>query len=801
MHKSKNILLVIFCLYYTIGTGQIKIDSINQVLIKKNEYFTLEREIIHLHTNKTTYITNEEIWFKAYIQDHRTHKPFAITKNLYITLYNDLGEKIAHKLYLVNNGFADGNFTIPKTLSTGDYVLMASTAHQENFTEDQRYYQQIKIKNLSQQPAEKTENEIKKSYDIQVLPEGGNLLEGVLNICGIKVINQKGLGVKKVVSELFEQGSDMPISTFNLNKFGMGKFTFTPLPNKNYYIVSNIDDTRIKTQIPKPQSKGVLLQCSLHPIKPMLIVELKTNEATLSSIKEKQFHILIHQYQKTKGLTASFKENTTAIKLAIPLKDLPFGTNTISLFDHNNNPIAERLIFNDFHDKIIASENIKTTIKEDSIVTSFNIKSKNLLVENASVSVSILPVETISNTNHRSIINSTYLQPFINSYIENPAYYFQNVTKRKKYDLDILLLTQGWSKYNWNNIFRDNIAYTTEHEQGMTLKGAINRIMSEKNNLLITSPENEFTDLLLPENGKPLRNFEYRNLFLKDSTNLQFVVNDKNSKASDARVKANIITFQPIDNNQRAKQLADKAFSAGSVNDIISNIDSINRTRLFKTDEKLEEVLIIGNKRIKRKTASGRILPKVYQQYLDKEVKASLKNLKNYLVTKSFVLKTNRFGQITIWRRLNGNLIPFQLFVNEQPVQNITSLLGIKLDIVDDIFIVEKDIVTPNSIQLYTSQKNYLNNNDKPLDLFLVTNGFQSKKTFYIPKYQSYDNLFFNQYGILGWIPTIKKNKNNEYEFSFLNTLSKEAKIFIEGIDQNGNLISEAKIIQIPSNL
>ncbi|GAA0711327.1 hypothetical protein GCM10009430_00700 [Aquimarina litoralis] len=787
-------------MYYTIGTGQIKIDSINQVLIKKNEYFTLEREIIHLHTNKTTYITNEEIWFKAYIQDHRTHKPFAITKNLYITLYNDLGEKIAHKLFLVNYGFADGNFTIPKTLSTGDYVLMASTAHQENFTEDQRYYQQIKIKNLSQQPAEKTENEIKKSYDIQVLPEGGNLLEGVLNICGIKVINQKGLGVKKVVSELFEQGSDMPISTFNLNKFGMGKFTFTPLPNKNYYIVSNIDDTRIKTQIPKPQSKGVLLQCSLHPIKPMLIVELKTNEATLSSIKEKQFHILIHQYQKTKGLTASFKENTTAIKLAIPLKDLPFGTNTISLFDHNNNPIAERLIFNDFHDKIIASENIKTTIKEDSIVTSFNIKSKNLLVENASVSVSILPVETISNSNHKSIINSTYLQPFINSYIENPAYYFQNVTKRKKYDLDILLLTQGWSKYNWNNIFRDNIAYTTEHEQGMTLKGAINRIMSEKNNLLITSPENEFTDLLLPENGKPLRNFEYRNLFLKDSTSLQFLINDNKNKPTNSNIKARITSFIPPEFSEKVSAI-NKSYFFDEKQKTNTNTD-MAKEQLFQSAEQLDEVLLFAKKTPKRKSNTGAVISGRHKSYLDDGERKAQVHLRRYLTTRGFAIVPDvGLFPFKVIKKTNNDTVSFKFFVNGiQTTPFIGKLNGINLENVEEIFIITNDLAHENSISVYGANINSIPT-EQHVSKITVINGFQSKKAFYTPKYKSYDSLFFKQYGVLGWIPNTKKNKNNEYEFSFLNTLNKEVKIFIEGIDQNGNLISEVKIIQIPNTL
>jgi len=82
MHQSKTVLLLLFCLFTTISIGQIKLNSIGQVLVKKNEYFGLEREIIHIHTNKTFYIANETIWFKAYIVNNLNHTPFSVTKNL-----------------------------------------------------------------------------------------------------------------------------------------------------------------------------------------------------------------------------------------------------------------------------------------------------------------------------------------------------------------------------------------------------------------------------------------------------------------------------------------------------------------------------------------------------------------------------------------------------------------------------------------------------------------------------------------------------------------------------------------------
>ena len=45
------------------------------------------------------------------------------------------------------------------------------------------------------------------------------------------------------------------------------------------------------------------------------------------------------------------------------------------------------------------------------------------------------------------------LTPYLKGYIEKPSYYFNNTDRKKLIELDLLLLTQGWSKYDWNDIF------------------------------------------------------------------------------------------------------------------------------------------------------------------------------------------------------------------------------------------------------------------------------------------------------------------------------------------------------------
>ncbi|GAA0711321.1 hypothetical protein GCM10009430_00690 [Aquimarina litoralis] len=794
MHKSKNTLLLFFCLYVTISLGQVRPDAVKQVLTKKSEYFTLEREIIHLHTNKTTYITNEEIWFKAYVLDHINHKPFPTTKNLYLTLYNELGDKIQHKLYLTEKGLANGAFNIPKDLTTGEYTLMASTAHQDNFKEDERYYKKITIQNLSQPEINETSDELTASYDIQVLPEGGNLLEGIINTCGIKIIDQQGHSVKEVNSKLYQKGNQKPITQVYLNKFGMGKFSFTPLPNEKYYVISTIGNTEIKTDLPIVQKRGITLKTSFHPSKPLLIVDLSTNQTTLPSIRNKEFHIIIHQYQKNTGFSMSFTDTEKTMKLAIPLEKLPYGTNTISVFDENYNPIAERLVFNNIHNKSFSSKIVRTNLKKDSIITTLKLTSKNKNIDNASISVSILPVETISNNDNGSIINSIYLQPFVKGYVENAEYYFKNSTNRKKQDLDVLLLTQGWSKYDWKNIFSDIKLPVVPHENGITLTGAINITNTPESKLLVNSRKNKFTEIIGSENDKPLRHFIFENLIFQDSSKIHFALINNKNKVTNANVKASIKSFNPANSNEKAFLIA----STPNQN----YFSETNKTSLdldqdfFKTEQQLEQVFITKKKYRSR----GAYWFNRHKAYIPEDMKRT-SNLMSYLRTRYFQItrtnpKTGDYSTPIFAREYRGKFKSYPFIVNGIS-KNPDFASQIRLKDVYKLYIRDEVNLPPLILVLW-----YPNLYDQTrVESLLVTNGFQSKKAFYTPKYKSYDNLFFQQYGVLGWIPNVQKNQNNEYEFSFKDTAIKEAKVFIEGIDQEGNLISEAKIIQIPSNL
>jgi hypothetical protein len=105
----KNIRFLIVTIIILSFSLQVKSQELGTVY---SNYFELPRESIFLHLNKTTYITGEDIYFKAYIYNRQTGKPFSETTNLIVGIYDSLGNQVIKKQFISGNGFGNGHFEL-----------------------------------------------------------------------------------------------------------------------------------------------------------------------------------------------------------------------------------------------------------------------------------------------------------------------------------------------------------------------------------------------------------------------------------------------------------------------------------------------------------------------------------------------------------------------------------------------------------------------------------------------------------------------------------------------------------------
>lgn len=73
---------------------------------------------------------------------------------------------------------------------------------------------------------------------------------------------------------------------------------------------------------------------------------------------------------------------------------------------------------------------------------------------------------------------------------------------------------------------------------------------------------------------------------------------------------------------------------------------------------------------------------------------------------------------------------------------------------------------------------------------------FSKSKKFYVPKYNVYNSDFFKEYGVMDWVPNCKIESNNTINLTVYNPHNIGVKIFLEGITEDGDFISETKTVR-----
>ncbi|MCK8524450.1 hypothetical protein M0D21_22950, partial [Aquimarina sp. D1M17] len=155
--------------------------------------------------------------------------------------------------------------------------------------------------------------------------------------------------------------------------------------------------------------------------------------------------------------------------------ELYSGINVLTVFN-GNTPVLERLVYNDVQGKIVDHVQVsELNRKKDSLIMSVSVPRRSNV--SYDLSISVLPGETRSYTHHDNMISTMLLKPYVKGFIERSGEYFRDVTESKRYDLDVLLLTQGWSRYNWNNIFNHEPKVLYDFNRGLVVRG---RVQSSK---------------------------------------------------------------------------------------------------------------------------------------------------------------------------------------------------------------------------------------------------------------------------------------------------------------------------------
>lgn len=119
----------------------IQIDfACAQSLQNKNSFpDTSAQETIFIHSNTTTFLTGETLYFKLYCLNPLNNKVSAISKIAYVELIDNEKKSLQKNKIFLDKGIGTGDYFIPTTLKTGNYKVVAYTKWMLNNVNSQKY--------------------------------------------------------------------------------------------------------------------------------------------------------------------------------------------------------------------------------------------------------------------------------------------------------------------------------------------------------------------------------------------------------------------------------------------------------------------------------------------------------------------------------------------------------------------------------------------------------------------------------------------------------------------------------------
>ena len=511
-------------------------------------------EKIYLHIDRNFYTVKDDIWFKIYLLEGKTQVPITGVNTVYVDLVSPGGEVLFHKPFFVQNGTGNGSFTIGDSLRTGIYIIYAYTNYLRNFGTETFFKKEISISQILinadkqiiiEESITSDNKEIPRpGINLQFMPEGGYLSNNLDNVLAFKITEGNGKGINKR-GVLKDQNGHL-IDSLYCNHLGMGKINLKVQPDLKYYVILNdfpTDTFPLPLSYDRPQLKYTGIADNTAQFR---ISDMSKN------YDEKVYYFTV----KAKGsltfyIKMSLKKTTG--KININLKNFRPGLNQAILLDSNFVPLAERLFFIPGTPQVamnvqLAKETFNTREKTEVRLQILDEPDKAI---GGSFSLSVVNLDQIgaSSISSDNIISYLDLTSEIRGFIEEPGHYLSEPYNSVKDELDILLLTQGWTKYVWDEKFLSSLPpFRFVKETGLTISGHaqklyVRRPLEEGKIILLVPGENIISETSTDSTGY----FHFDNLILFDSVKIAVQSRNKNNKANTRLIDANsIITAAPI---------------------------------------------------------------------------------------------------------------------------------------------------------------------------------------------------------------------------------------------------------------
>jgi hypothetical protein len=795
--KSKAHLLLLTFLIASLSAQPVFSQTLLSTLNRYNEAY--EHEKMHVQFDKPVYSAGETVWFKAYLVSKNV--PTTVSTNLHAELLDAAGLVIEKKVYPIYEASAAGSFDLPKGAKGEGLLFRAYTTWMLNFDTAFLYTKAL--------TASKAAAVAKKETTMRFFPEGGDWVAALPSVVAFKATDETGR--PRRVSGVIKDNKGTAVADFKTVHDGMGKVSLVPETGATY-VAEWKDESGQTGTTPLPEVKADGLTLEVKHIGNTLNYIISRREE--ADARFQRVHIVANMHQYTVYRATANLTKSSIISGGIPLDSLVSGTLTLTLFDERWKPLAERVAFVD-RDDYRFSATVSWTTKN------LGKRGKNVLeVEvpdslRANLSLAITDAQ-VSEGGQEEIVSRLLLTSDLRGYVHNPAYYFSSSADSVKEHRDLLLLTHGWRRYNWEALAAGLLPRVRfPRENYLAIRGNIYGILpgqlrpDEQINLIFEAKDSsrQFVAVPIQRDGS----FALQGAIFYDTVKLYYMLNDinkTNRKASvefarqayPASIKLGIDTTLLV--QQRTVSLSSREqFFVQKREEVLPELNRKIRT--------LENVTVRAKTRSREQELEKRYTTGMFQggnsrnfNLLDDPIAGSYTSAFQYLQGKVPGLQiSGAGGSYTLNRRGSAPA----LFMDEIPIDAdylanlpVTDIAYIK--VFDPPFMGAVGGGAGGAIAIYTRRGGETPRTNIPGLARGSLVGYAPLKDFYSPDYATSSPLHEVEdvRSTLYWNPfllTGKASRKVQIQF-YNNDVSTSLRVVLEGMNEEGRLTRVEQVIR-----
>ena len=455
-----------------------------------NSIFPQER--VYLHFDNSAYYLGETMWFKAYVTEGVKDAPSTLSKVLYVELCAPEGYVVETKKYkLDDKGCCHGEFELKPLLLSGYYEVRAYTRYMLNWGKDAVFSRVLPI--FDKVNGNNWEHKIMldrrrgfmyrgnwvssdlPEIDLKFYPEGGHLVEGIESTVAYELRGEDGIAVEGTV---YIYADKKLLQKRVPTHAGKGTFTILPQGNVKYHATVKRGKKEHEFEFPAIEKEGVVIAVSDEQQKVSIKVSNNLEASTDLGCAILHRGELSH-YQ-------SYDSENDGKIFTIDKDSLREGVNRVIVFVNDNLPLAERQFFV-MHEKIQPGDRETAKLKitangkplhklslnpHEKFSVTIEREDGKPIDENTELSLSVSDAAGRQQTSYtHNMYSYLLLGSELKGYIPDAARYFDLANKNRAKELDLLMLTNGWTSYDWSKLAKKDIKLDQPMEKGITVKG------------------------------------------------------------------------------------------------------------------------------------------------------------------------------------------------------------------------------------------------------------------------------------------------------------------------------------------